>query len=570
VRRWGGTAAVAAVLTLATLALVRPLLHEAPHPGGDNAAYVALGWSLVSGQGYTELWDPAARPHAKYPPVFPALLALRIAGGGVTWGALKAVTAATALLLVLATFLWARRRAGLAVGAGVAALTALSPGILDYGRWVLSDVPFTAFTLLALWAADRASGEGSDADADAVPAASSIWPAALALAGLAYFTRTAGLPLVLALVAALALQRRWRTLAVGGAALAGAGGLWFLRTLGAGPGVPGEDYVGALWLLDPYDPGQGLAGPAALVGRVVGNGMGYLTLHLPVGMVGSAEGAARALAVLVVAAGIVGWALRLRRRPGPAELFVPLYVGLILIWPEVWSGDRFALPLIPLAFLYAAEAAREGLRRIAPAGVAGGSVALAALVLFFQAGAYTELARESAACRGIVRVAGPHACFGAPVHEFAEAARWARANLPADAAVLTRKPRIWYVLSGLPSRTYPFEDRSDALLTSAEAARARYAVLDFIGSQGMRFLAPAIAGRSEAFCVVAGFGGGEGRPGTQLLGIRGAPAAAEGGNAPPEGTTTLGVCPPDFTREVARESRPYSASSPIPIFDPAS
>jgi hypothetical protein len=580
-RRLVAGAAALGVVVAAAL-FIRPLVHGAPHPGGDNAAYVALAWSLVSGQGYTELWDPSLRPHGRYPPVYPALLAARVAAGGLTWSALKSVTVALYLLVVLATFLWARRRAGTAVAAGVALVTAMAPGMLDYGRWVRRDVPFTAFTLLALWLAERGDAAGAgpggarDPGAAGAPPSSEldprVWGAALALAGLAYFTRTAGLPLLVALLGVLALRRRWRALGVGGGALAVASLLWFLQGRRTGPGVPGDDYSGYLWLLDPYDPGAGLAGPADLAGRAVANLIGYLTAYLPIGMVGAGQGGARVLAVALVAVGLAGWVLRTARRPGPTELFVPLYAGLLLVWPEVWSGDRFALPLIPVLFLYAAEATGAGLRRWAPAALGGAWAALAGVVLLTQFQAYGELTRQSAACRGIVQVAGPYACFGQPMREFAEAARWASGHLPDDASVLTRKPRIWYVLSGQPSRTYPFVTDPDALLQAAGDAGAGYVVLDFVGGQGMRFLAPAIMGRPAAFCVVAGFGGEEGRPGTQLLGIL--TQGAAGRDAAGAGATTLQPCPPGLALPRGEESTsalpPYSASSPIPILSPAS
>lgn len=49
-----------------------------PHTGGDNAAYIALGRSLLERHAYVELHDPAQPPHTQYPPVFPAILAVAI------------------------------------------------------------------------------------------------------------------------------------------------------------------------------------------------------------------------------------------------------------------------------------------------------------------------------------------------------------------------------------------------------------------------------------------------------------------------------------------------------------
>lgn len=577
--------AVVAGLLLLELVLLTGLMHPAPHSGGDSSAYVSLAWGLVSGQGYTELWDPAMAPHSKYPPVFPALVALRIATGGVTWAALKWVTALTGLVAVLATLLHARGRVGLVYGAGVALLTALSPAVLDYGRWILSDIPFMALTLLALWAADRAEGhrwEGREGDDDPSPAAppgavpggppaheTRWWILALTLATLANFTRSAGIPLVAALLVVLALRRRWK-IAIPAAGVIGLlGALWFLRgrALSDNP----ADYTSAFWLADPYDPALGTVGFGELVGRVFGNVVGYAAVHLPVGMTGGVAGAARIVGLLVVILGVAGWVIRLRKRPGTVELFVPLYAGLILVWPEVWSGDRFALPLIPLLFLYGVGAVRELGRRVSPAIVPGALAGLAGILILLQISAYTALRRDAAGCRGAAAVGGPYVCAGSPFYEFAEAARWAGTNLPDDAVVLTRKPRIWYALSGRTSRTYPFLDEVEALLDEADEAGARWVLFDFVGSQAWDFLAPAIGERPGAFCAVAGFGGDQatGRPATQLFGILPPELRADRGGPDENGGVTIEACPPGLAGG-SMEPEPYSASSPIPILKPSS
>jgi 4-amino-4-deoxy-L-arabinose transferase-like glycosyltransferase len=138
-------------LLVVQAALLRTVFVPAPHPGGDNAAYLTLAHSLLDGEGYTELWDPAAPPHTKYPPVFPILVAVSMALGARGWGSLKAAPVVASLVGVLAVFLWARRRVRDEVAAGVAFLTGLSAAYLDHARWILSDIPFLAFLFLALW-----------------------------------------------------------------------------------------------------------------------------------------------------------------------------------------------------------------------------------------------------------------------------------------------------------------------------------------------------------------------------------------------------------------------------------
>lgn len=523
----------------------------APHTGGDNAAYLTLGYSLVQDGSYTELFDPARPPHTKYPPVFPALLALLMLGGARTWTAFKMVAVLSTLAGVAFTYLWAERRLGALRAAAVALLLAAASSVVYYSHWILSDPTFMALTLLSLWALERSDGEG----------AAGGWLAlGVAAAGLAYFTRSAGLPLVVALWAWLALRKRWRALAGSALALGLPMALWLLRARGVGQG----EYVSEFWLVDPYDPARGRVGAVGLVGRVAENLVGYVTTHVPGGMVGPGGGGPRALLGLGLAAlALVGWGLAARRRMGPAELFLPLYAGLVLLWPTVWSGDRFALPLYPLLFLYVVEVVRWGEGRWGRtlAASAGSMLFLAAFLP--SLGAWIGSVQSASSCGAAVRQRGPFACYGPGVAAYVEAAGWAGANLPEGSAVLTRKPRMFYVLSGgVPSRTFPFSEDPADHLALADGVGARYELFDQWDGLASRYVAGAVGGRPGAFCATRSFGD-EGS--TVLLGI--VPPAERGEGAAEDDQIRIPVCGAGYV--AGDGSAPYasSSSSRIPLLD---
>jgi 4-amino-4-deoxy-L-arabinose transferase-like glycosyltransferase len=193
----------ALVASLAAV-LLGSVAIPAPHDGGDNATYLSLAHSLVSGRGYTELWDPQVSPHTKYPPVFPLALAALLTLGVTTWWGFKIFMALAVGGAAVFAFAWAARRSGPVAGAAVAVLVLLSGGWLQASRWVLSEPLFLLLTFSALWAAERgrASGGGVALEAPRGGAGArredpSRWGLlAGALAILAFFTRSAGLPLV--------------------------------------------------------------------------------------------------------------------------------------------------------------------------------------------------------------------------------------------------------------------------------------------------------------------------------------------------------------------------------------
>ena len=46
------------------------------HLGGDNAHYISLARSILSGKGYKAIYSPGEPPHTQYPFGYPVLLAM--------------------------------------------------------------------------------------------------------------------------------------------------------------------------------------------------------------------------------------------------------------------------------------------------------------------------------------------------------------------------------------------------------------------------------------------------------------------------------------------------------------
>ena len=60
------------------------------------------------------------------------------------------------------------------------------------------------------------------------------------------------------------------------------------------------------------------------------------------------------------------------------EWYTIFTVGVVLIWPAVWSGDRFLIPVVPALFYYL----YRGLAALGVAGVDEASAASAARTAF--------------------------------------------------------------------------------------------------------------------------------------------------------------------------------------------
>ena len=525
---------VLAVLVLAHLALAWLVLEPAPHTGGDNAGYLALARSLLQLHQYRDLYDPAAPIHTQYPPVFPAILAIASLAGIKTWLQIKLLIVAFSATAVAFSYLWIRRHGRPELAAGVAAVLALSPGVLAQSHWELSDVPFWAMTMVAVWAWQR------------VPAGlRARFFTAVLLTTLAYFTRSAGLPLLLAAAAWLTWRRRWSQLAVFAAVIVPLAFLWWLRAKSQG----GVDYVSQFWSLDPYNPALGRMHVVDLFMRMRDNGSHYLNMHLPILLFGVAG--LLPLSLLVAGLAGYGW-IRRMRRPGIGELFLPLYIGLLLVWPAVWSGERFLLPALPFLLFYAGDGVVRLTRMVARNAARVPAAVAAVLVVGFGMPATSQAIDVGRTCMALYRAGDTYACLPEQYKEYYHIAELAPRLLPQHSALLSRKARSFYIISGLAGRQYPLSDDPQKFFQEAASARARYVVYDQLDGLSQAYLAPVLLKKSNAFCIL--FSLGQDRP--AVFGIK--PGAAQ---LPDGGTPgSFDQCPVEYWKNGAVRDSLYQGA----------
>ena len=480
------------VLTVVHAILAAFSFHEAPFTGGDDATYISLAKSLIERHDYTDIWDPSLRPHTQYPPIFPIIVALGLLANLEPQFGLKILMIIISTGAVFASCVWLRRvtTAGVAFCAGF--FIALSPEIMWLGQEVLSDHLFWLFSMVALllWRrADLTAGKNNDSSM----AATAVVLATVATLA-AYFTRSAGAPLLLAIFIWLVLRRQYRALGIVIAMAAPFIFAWWLR--GQAHGATG--YLAPFLSVDPYNPALGNVTPAILLERVAKNAVAYGSGHLSKLVFGSVRtglifGSAFALAVAY------GWFRKLRR-PSLPEVWLPIYLALVLLWPAAWAGARFLFPVVPLLAFYVGETIADLARLASHPRIFAGALLIAGIVTV-QPGLDKQI-KIGSACRERYAMGEEFPCTEKSFAEFFMTAERTRGRLPENSVVLSRKPTIFFLHSGYRSALYPLTPVPDSLFNLAARIQAGYVLVDQIRDLAPIYLHPVLLARSSDFCVI--------------------------------------------------------------------
>ena len=489
-RKGRAMAMLAALHLVLCVALFDPKIHT----GGDSATYVLLAESVLErGDGYAlsiEPGPPAAHTH--YPPGYPVLLAPAVALFGRNFMALKFLSVLFTAATVLIFCLYVRHRDESVPWFCLALPFAVSPVLIDYSRWLLSEAPFVLFTLLALWQL-REDGEGERIGRPFV--------LGLLASVACFYVRSIGALLLVAASLSYLTRGEWRRFLIYGAAGGGLTVPWLVRNqFAAGSASP---YLEQFRQVSVYVPEAGYLDLAGFAGRFLTNVWLYASREMPRALVGSdSTWAAHAL---VAAASLIlcGLALlgivRAFRRPAAAEFYFVLYCLAILLFQESVSDVRYLLPILPLVLIYGMDAAVWLARRVgrparpavAPISVAAVLAAVALVSAAARAPANVDMMRRYSAGD---RYAGYHPAWST----FFEATAWVRDSTPADAIVTVRKPRLFSTLSHRRVRLYPYSD-PDSVLRVVRSTD--YVVVDPIHGTTARYLLPAIQQEPGSFIV---------------------------------------------------------------------
>ena len=149
---WGRRAAIvvlSAGLLLYSLTIIR-VIDESFPVNADAAWFLMLSRSILSGEGYAEIDKPIPRPHTKFPPALPCILA---AAQWIAPDSLvppKLAVGIFGFLSIIVFYLLIKRFTPDLIAALLAVAVGIQLNMLLFSQRLISDIPYIFFSTLTL------------------------------------------------------------------------------------------------------------------------------------------------------------------------------------------------------------------------------------------------------------------------------------------------------------------------------------------------------------------------------------------------------------------------------------
>ena len=170
---------------------------------GDNIRYYLLGKALAVGKVFVNIWEPGEPASAPSPPVYPFILSLIVRVFSYNMTVMKIFNGILFLIAALFFFLVLKKisyNKKLIIFTLI--LVAVNSHLLRYSTMLMTEIPFLFFLMISLYSVINIDIKRRWFKEHW------FWIMILFI-GLAYYTRTAGLALILAFPLYFAIERKW-------------------------------------------------------------------------------------------------------------------------------------------------------------------------------------------------------------------------------------------------------------------------------------------------------------------------------------------------------------------------
>ncbi|PHR30907.1 MAG: hypothetical protein COA38_09265 [Fluviicola sp.] len=470
--------------------------------GGDNCNYFILADGLANGSGYVSSNMPIPKPANHFPPGYPFFMSILMRFGISSIIAFKVVNG---LLLLLTSFVFYRITRQLTnhqvLSIVLSVLVLLNAHILEYSTIMMSETSFMLFQLLSVYFLIRWHEQGYKVKSPYI-----IFFISTVICLI--YIRTIGVTMLGASVLFILFSKKYLSsvLVLGIVLLALLP--WQMRSTSLG----GSSYVKSLFRVNPYDGKSKQMATGDWGNRMKMNSVRYVSKEIPSSIfpnlkityrdsktreLAPSSGNKWFLGILIILLTFLGIISSKKYR----WLFLFIFGSNLLVymlWPEVWFGIRFILPMVPLILLFSALGIIFILKKI------------------FQRKEKLQTSPYLALSFGLLFI--PQMKGIIKLHEKAEAthpkhwanylamSEWTKNNLK-DAVISTRKPGVFYVGSGHSTLAFRSTHNREEFLNYLKENGVTHVVIENLGfSQTFKYLLPVVKHDTQQFKMIKSLG----------------------------------------------------------------
>jgi hypothetical protein len=304
---------------------------------GDDATYFIISKALAHGQGYHSIYLPDNPLQVSYPVLYPLFLAFTsvISDNPLLPKLMMGLLSILALLFLYLIILRYSPRFALPVFV----LMAASNVYAHFSTVLMSDMPYLLTTLVALYLLEKCKEKKTTV----------FIVCAIVAALLPVHVRTIGISFCAAWTIENFLEKRYRQ------------ALIFIAVLVTTQCIMrfvfhmSTTYFGTLFQINAYDPERGALTSGGILTRFTINCTKYALTIFPNILTGIDRGISPGWQVvggIVSFITAVGFGYGFFRKSRILSLYILLYSGIVLAWPDNWSSTRFLLPVLPFCYYY--------------------------------------------------------------------------------------------------------------------------------------------------------------------------------------------------------------------------
>ena len=473
------------------------------HPTWDSAIYITMGKSIITGEGARYMGYGGI----KYPPGFPFLLGLIIGPFGHNFLLMRMLIVTSAIFSTWIAYLIVRDRSNRWLATGVMCSTAFSFPVLYECTRILSDLPYTFISLLALYWIGRYA---KDTD---------MWRGKIGyitggLIVCAYLTRIVGLTLFAGAIAYLvlggvnlprSLLNLKKAIAIG-VLLITIPPIWMVQNHLQGPKLPPElpealSYEKEFLVVSATGPKAPLIRWGDLVERIKDNQKYYgrQFSNIVLGKDINAEMRSLAIALILLA----GYLYCFIRHRSVLEYYIFFYMLICILWTTK-QGERFLVPIIPILYYYLFRLLlliMSGLqwfvRRIFEWENRGKTVEVAMVIILTGVFIQWNWASDMA----IIKREHREPYYKGRTAKLIDFAQWLKQKTPPEAVIISDRPSYVHLFSDRKTFSFPWIKDPGQVFESISRLGADY-VIYVPTRRCKRYLRPVLRAYADHFEVV--------------------------------------------------------------------